>query len=411
MGIPLCCEKPSDQAASSFYQQSRSRKDLLTFVQSQAFFSSGMSSDINVNLLGVGTEPMEIIENTMKAHKVSSGKKSLPKKLTFEDFLVIRKLGEGGFGKVFLVQRKDTEKLYAMKILKKSKLDHVYHRMHTISERQILQNVNSPFVVKLHCAFQNSKNLYLVLEYLSGGSLFELLSKQKSLTEDSVRFYAAEITLALEDLHCRNIVYRDLKPENILVDLNGHIKLTDFGLSKQGVISGTKAYTTCGTAEYLAPEMLLGKGHDHAVDWWSLGCILYQMLVGALPHSSSTGNKHKLFEKIRNNPVEIPDFISKEGQAFLKGLLEIDPNKRLKDITQIKQHSFFAGIDWDKVREKQLDPPKYEHLIKTPENPEASEDSELNSTLLVGSKSESPNLFAGFTYYNSFSNLSDINDF
>jgi len=108
MGIPLCCEKPSDQAASSFYQQSRSRKDLLTFVQSQAFFSSGMSSDINVNLLGVGTEPMEIIENTMKAHKVSSGKKSLPKKLTFEDFLVIRKLGEGGFGKVFLVQRKDT---------------------------------------------------------------------------------------------------------------------------------------------------------------------------------------------------------------------------------------------------------------------------------------------------------------
>jgi len=270
MGIPLCCEKPSDRAASSFYQQSRSRKDLLTFVQSQAFFSSGMSSDINVNLLGVGTEPMEIIENTMKAHKVSSGKKSLPKKLTFEDFLVIRKLGEGGFGKVFLVQRKDTEKLYAMKILKKSKLDHVYHRMHTISERQILQNVNSPFVVKLHCAFQNSKNLYLVLEYLSGGSLFELLSKQKSLLEDSVRFYAAEITLALEDLHSRNIVYRDLKPENILVDLNGHIKLTDFGLSKQGVISGTKAYTTCGTAEYLAPEMLLGKGHDHAVDWWSL---------------------------------------------------------------------------------------------------------------------------------------------
>jgi len=407
MGITFCCDRQPKKQINTKDNGRPSRKELLTFVQNRGFFPSGISADLHTNLLAGGAEPMEIVDHNLRPRRFSSARRSIPRRLNFEDFEVITKIGEGGFGKVFLVERKDTEKLYAMKILNKAKLDHVYHKMHTISERQILQNVNSPFVVKLHAAFQNSKNLYLVLEYLPGGSLFDHLRKREILDEDEARFYISEIILALEDLHNRNIIYRDLKPENILIDANGHIKLTDFGLSKQGVISGTKAYTTCGTAEYLAPEMLSGKGHDKAVDWWSLGCILYQMLIGDLPHTCSTGNKMQLFKQICNKPVNIPENLSKEVQGLLKDLLQIDPKQRLRDIDKIKQHEFFATVDWEKIKEKQVTPPHSPgRKEKLSPNSEAVQ-SELESTNVECSNPGSYTNFAGFTYYKSLSDLSD----
>eukprot|EP01016_Furgasonia_blochmanni_P026247 TRINITY_DN2795_c0_g1_i5.p1 TRINITY_DN2795_c0_g1~~TRINITY_DN2795_c0_g1_i5.p1 ORF type:complete len:287 (+),score=34.63 TRINITY_DN2795_c0_g1_i5:1-861(+) len=199
--------------------------------------------------------------------------------ITVKCFQLLSVIGRGTFAKVVLVKRRDDHQLYAMKVVKKDRLKAVKQRLQIQNERNILVNVNHPFIVRMHYAFQNERKLFFVLEYCPGGELFNLLQRQRCFREDVARFYAIQILLALEHLHQIGIVYRDLKPENILIDRDGYVRLTDFGLSKPGIRDNKGANSVCGTPEYLAPEILFRMGHGRAVDWWTFGALLYLSLI------------------------------------------------------------------------------------------------------------------------------------
>ncbi|KDO22279.1 AGC protein kinase [Saprolegnia parasitica CBS 223.65] len=271
-------------------------------------------------------------------------------KVALDDFHLIKVIGKGSFGKVLLVRKKDNGVVYAMKVLRKENIIKRNQVEHTRTERHVLGYVRHPFIVGLNYAFQTSEKLYFVLDYCAGGELFFHLGKVQRFKEPRAQFYAAEITLAIEYVHNLDIIYRDLKPENVLLDENGHIRLTDFGLSKEGIqddFSGANSF--CGTPEYLAPEILNRAGHGRAVDWWSLGALLYEMLTGLPPFYCR--DRDKLFEKIRQGELTFPKYLSPAAVDLLARLLERDPTKRLgtgpTDAGEIKSHPFFKEIQWD----------------------------------------------------------------
>ncbi|CAB3226700.1 unnamed protein product [Arctia plantaginis] len=275
-------------------------------------------------------------------------------------FELLKVLGEGSFGKVFLVRKvvgADAGTLYAMKVLKKATLK-VRDRERTKMERNILVEMGHPFIVKLHYAFQTAGKLYLILDFLRGGDLFSRLSKEVMFTEEDVKFYLAELALALEHVHRLGIIYRDLKPENILLDADGHIALTDFGLSKLPP-SSDKAYSFCGTVEYMAPEVVNRKGHTFAADWWSFGVLMFEMLTGNLPFHGST--RHETMTQILKAKLGMPSNLSEEAQSLLRALFKRNPQNRLgagpNGIEDIKKHEFFASIDWDALFRKEVIPP------------------------------------------------------
>uniref|UniRef100_A0A8C6SKZ2 non-specific serine/threonine protein kinase n=1 Tax=Neogobius melanostomus TaxID=47308 RepID=A0A8C6SKZ2_9GOBI len=251
-------------------------------------------------------------------------------------------LGQGSFGKVFLVKKvtgPDAGQLYAMKVLKKATLK-VRDRVRTKMERDILVEVNHPFIVKLHYAFQTEGKLYLILDFLRGGDLFTRLSKEVMFTEEDVKFYLAELALALDHLHGLGIIYRDLKPENILLDEEGHIKLTDFGLSKESIDHENKAYSFCGTVEYMAPEVVNRRGHTHSADWWSYGVLMFEMLTGTLPFQGK--DRKETMTMILKAKLGMPQFLSTEAQSLLRNLFKRNPANRLgKNI-----HFIHLSIDW-----------------------------------------------------------------
>lgn len=246
-----------------------------------------------------------------------------------------------------------------MKMLRK---EHVVKRNqveHTKTERNVLEAVSHPFIVNMVYAFQTPKKLYFILEYCPGGELFFHLSRASRFSEGRCRFYAQEILLAIEYLHKHDIVYRDLKPENVLLDADGHVKLTDFGLSKEGISDNFSAKSICGTPEYLAPEILLRTGHGQPVDWYSLGALIYEMLTGLPPFY--TKDREKLFERIRRAELQFPSYVSPTARSLLEGLLCRDPERRLgtgpSDAEEVKNHPFFQGTDWRAVYEKRTVPP------------------------------------------------------
>ncbi|KAJ8673508.1 hypothetical protein QAD02_004770 [Eretmocerus hayati] len=273
-------------------------------------------------------------------------------------FELLKVLGQGSFGKVFLVRKtvgKDSGTLYAMKVLKKATLK-VRDRLRTKMERNILVDVEHPFIVRLHYAFQSESKLYLILDFLRGGDLFSRLSKQLMFTEEDVKFYLAELALALDHVHSLGIIYRDLKPENILLDTEGHIALTDFGLSKQP-LDTTQTYSFCGTVEYMAPEIVNRKGHSFSADWWSFGVLMFEMLTGALPFQGR--DRKETMNQILKAKLGMPQEISPEAQALLRVLFKRNPANRLgsKGVDEIKNHIFFETIDWDKLYRKEVKPP------------------------------------------------------
>ncbi|XP_056593795.1 ribosomal protein S6 kinase alpha-3 isoform X7 [Triplophysa dalaica] len=278
-----------------------------------------------------------------------------------EQFELRKVLGQGSFGKVFLVNKTvgpDAGQLYAMKVLKKATLK-VRDRVRTKMERDILVEVNHPFIVKLHYAFQTEGKLYLILDFLRGGDLFTRLSKEVMFTEEDVKFYLAELALALDHLHGLGIIYRDLKPENILLDEEGHIKLTDFGLSKESIDHENKAYSFCGTVEYMAPEVVNRRGHTYSADWWSYGVLMFEMLTGTLPFQGK--DRKETMTMILKAKLGMPQFLSADAQSLLRSLFKRNPSNRFgagpDGVEEIKRHPFYATIDWNKLFRREIYPP------------------------------------------------------
>ena len=251
-----------------------------------------------------------------------------------EDFIIMKVIGRGSFGKVYMVNKKSNNKVYAMKCLHKDLIIRTKQVDNTKAERDIMKKISHPFIVKLHYAFQTPEKLYFVTDFLNGGELFYHLCNEVRFSEDRARFYAAEILLALDHLHENGIIYRDLKPENVILDSEGHIRLTDFGLSKLGIQSkNAQTNTFCGTPEYLAPEIIKGTGHSCAVDFWSFGILLYEMISGINPFKNNKSRVEKL-KQITEEDVEILPGFSDAAKDLLKGLLQRSPKHRL-DATAI----------------------------------------------------------------------------
>uniref|UniRef100_A0A8C7ZG57 non-specific serine/threonine protein kinase n=1 Tax=Oryzias sinensis TaxID=183150 RepID=A0A8C7ZG57_9TELE len=285
---------------------------------------SDAGTDAHVVRLLVLQDDASIKEINITHHVKEGSEKGDPRQ-----FELRKVLGQGSFGKVFLVRKitgPDAGQLYAMKVLKKATLK-VRDRVRTKMERDILVEVNHPFIVKLHYAFQTEGKLYLILDFLRGGDLFTRLSKEVMFTEEDVKFYLAELALALDHLHGLGIIYRDLKPENILLDEDGHIKLTDFGLSKESIDHENKAYSFCGTVEYMAPEVVNRRGHTHSADWWSYGVLMFEMLTGTLPFQGK--DRKETMTMILKAKLGMPQFLSSEAQSLLRNLFKRNPGNRL----------------------------------------------------------------------------------
>jgi serum/glucocorticoid-regulated kinase 2 len=328
-------------------------------------------------------------------------------KVKMEDFELLKVLGRGSFGKVMQVKKKSDGKVYAMKILKKRAIIARNQVEHTKAERKILQALQHPFLMTLRYAFQSKEKLYFVLDYFQGGELFFHLKNNRRFPEDVARIYVGEIALALGHLHSLNVIYRDLKPENILLDDNGHVCLTDFGLSKD-VSPDEKAHTFCGTPEYLAPEIVTGAGHDKAVDWWSLGILLYELTVGIPPFYSQ--NVNEMYNKIQHGVLRFPPFLSDNCKSLIVALLNRDPKKRCgskDDVDDIKTHPFFKDISFEKMMKKQIDVPYKPKVKNTGEGtdnfaPEFTNepvvDSMVASSALSQTLSSEADAFTNFTY-------------
>ena len=254
-----------------------------------------------------------------------------------------------------------------MKVLDKKRIEKQNIFKYAMTERNVLSIINFPFIVKLNYAFQTKEKLFLLLDYCPGGDLSKQLQIQTRFSEDKAKFYICEITLALGELHKKDIIFRDLKPDNIVIDKEGHAMLTDFGLSREGVNEKHIAKSFCGSIAYLAPEMLNRKGHGKAVDWYLLGVCFYEMLVGIPPYFSN--NKDQIFKNIEKAELFIPNFVSQKAQKFLRDLLRKNPENRLgskRDVDEIKEHPYMEGVDWDKVYKREYIPPpiiqKYNYL-------------------------------------------------
>lgn len=318
--------------------------------------------------------------------------------ITCQHFNPIKVIGKGGFSTVIQVRKKDTGQLYAIKTINKQfivKEDKVYQM---VNEKDIMTKMSHPFIVKLYYAFQTKNNLHLVMDLCPGGELFFHLHNLGRFTEDQAKFYFGEILLGLEYLHQNGIVYRDLKPENILLDIDGHIRLTDFGLSKQGVLPNGVTYSFCGSPEYMSPEVLRGQGHNKAVDYYSLGALLYEMLTGLPPFYDS--NRSKMYFNVLNEPLVIPNFISKPGKSLLAGLLNKDPSLRLgrfDGFEDIKSHAWCKKIKFSLLEKKKILPPFRPNQRTSNFDPDYTT-MEVDADFIKGSPNVSDENFTSFDY-------------
>ncbi|XP_066552213.1 ribosomal protein S6 kinase beta-1 [Amia ocellicauda] len=348
------------------------------------------------------------IENCEKFEISEDSVNKGTEKIRPECFELLRVLGKGGYGKVFQVRKvtgANSGKIFAMKVLKKAMIvRNAKDTAHTKAERNILEEVKHPFIVDLIYAFQTGGKLYLILEYLSGGELFMQLEREGIFMEDTACFYLAEISMALGHLHQKGIIYRDLKPENIMLNNQGHVKLTDFGLCKESIHDGTVTHTFCGTIEYMAPEILMRSGHNRAVDWWSLGALMYDMLTGAPPFTGE--NRKKTIDKILKCKLNLPPYLTQEARDLLKKLLKRNASLRLGagagDATEVQTHGFFRHINWDELLARKVEPP-FKPILQSADDV-SQFDSKFTSQTPVDSPddstlSESANqVFLGFTY-------------
>ncbi|TMW67046.1 hypothetical protein Poli38472_012162 [Pythium oligandrum] len=334
-----------------------------------------------------------------------------------KDFDLLQIVGQGGFGKVFLARKRtlpDQGECYAMKVLKKQHVISSGLINTTMAERKILTEIRHPFVVRLHYAFQDASKLYLVMDYLSGGALAAHLRRRRKFPEDWARFYAAEVAAAMAHLHSLNIIYRDAKLENVLLDHDGHVRITDFGLSKVGVSGLNGATTFCGTAAYIAPELLKGQPYGKAADWWSFGILLYEMIGGKPPYYHR--NRDIMFQTIlKQEWVTFSPNFSDSAVSLIRGLLTRDPTMRLgsgpRGADEVLTHPFFDSISWPDLLEKRIPPPFNPgvgrldtHYAPRLNNPEITTRDRQGSVLGPGRTQN--NDFDGFSFVGRPSSLS-----
>jgi len=273
------------------------------------------------------------------------------------DLKMVGVLGKGSFGTVWLCQHKaDPSRTFALKSVWKQQIVETRQQGHVMSEKKVMIALVHPFITRLHATYKDHNKLFFLLEPSLGGELFSVLRKNRLFPESTGKFYAASVLLAFEYMHSKNIVYRDLKPENLLLDHEGYIKVTDFGFAKR--IKG-KTWTLCGTPEYLAPEIVGGKGHGKGVDWWTLGILLFEMLASYTPFYHE--DHMKMYQKITKGKINFPAHFSPEAKSLISGLLTVDPTKRLGVIhggaTTIKAHPFFADFSFDALLQRKLKGP------------------------------------------------------
>ncbi|XP_074653790.1 protein kinase C iota type-like [Tubulanus polymorphus] len=291
--------------------------------------------------------------------------------LGLRDFELLRVIGRGSYAKVLQVELKKTKRIYAMKVIKKELVNDDDEDIDWVqTEKHVFETAsNHPFLVGLHSCFQTSSRLFFVIEFVNGGDLMFHMQRQRRLPEEHARFYSAEICLALSFLHERGIVYRDLKLDNVLMDSEGHIKLTDYGMCKEGLRPGDLTNTFCGTPNYIAPEILRGEEYSFSVDWWALGILMFEMLAGRSPFDFVGGDGNPdhntedyLFQIILEKTIRIPRSLSVKAASILKGFLNKNPVERLgchpqTGFTDIQSHPFFRTIDWELLINKQITPP------------------------------------------------------
>ncbi|XP_052326839.1 protein kinase C epsilon type isoform X3 [Oncorhynchus keta] len=335
------------------------RKALSFDQRGQEHKSASSSSSSKV---AVGSEVGEAREN-------GELKTVQTKRMTLQNFLFIKVLGKGSFGKVMLAELKGTDEVYAVKVLKKDVILQDDDVDCTLTEKRILALARKhPYLTQLFCCFQTKDRLFFVMEYVNGGDLMFQIQRSRKFDETRSRFYAAEVTSALMFLHQHGVIYRDLKLDNILLDAQGHCKLADFGMCKEGILNGVTTTTFCGTPDYIAPEILQELEYGPSVDWWALGVLMYEMMAGQPPFEAD--NEDDLFESILHDDVLYPVWLSKEAVSILKAFMTKSPNKRLGCvITQgleeaIKVHPFFKEMDWVLLEQKRVKPP-FKPRIKT----------------------------------------------
>lgn len=326
----------------------------------------------------------------------------------FEDFEILNVVGEGAFGQVMKVRERKTDSIYALKAVSMLDFDGDVR-----SEERILSQLHHPFIVDFKCSFEDKGCFYLLMEFAENGDLRTLFSRVGRLKESSARLYIAEILLAIEYLHQKQIIYRDLKPENVLVCRDGHLKLADFGLSKHG----PKATTFCGTPHYLAPEVLIGQPYEFSVDHWSLGIIAFEMLVAQVPFRHE--NRNEMYKSMLKGEITFPVFVSNKAKSFIRSVLVRRPEDRLGSgsigVLEIKHHPFFSVIHWQQLMDKQVAPPNIPLIGAQSEGSLFRNDTERSSDLLSNSSTPKGkvgvNLFANIDFRKKERNNDSIDDF
>lgn len=281
-------------------------------------------------------------------------------KANADSFEYLKVLGQGSFGKVLLAEHKGTKEIFAIKVINKLKVVEDDDVEATMTERRVLAlSENCPFLTGLYATFQAADKLFYVMELIGGGDLMFHIQKDKVFSVPRARFYGAEICLGLWYLHSKGVIYRDLKLDNVMLDEWGHVKIADFGMCKENVAGGEKTTTFCGTPGYLAPEIINERPYDGSVDWWSLGVLMYEMLIGDSPFDADDDDE--LFKQILSLRLEFPRSLESTAKDVCQKFLTRDPNKRLGSDSHgakgVRNHPFFAAIDWDKLSRREIPPP------------------------------------------------------
>lgn len=299
-----------------------------------------------------------------------------------KDFEILKVIGRGTFGKVFQARKSDTGRMMA--------------------ENAVLKRIDHPFIVNLKYAFQNEAHLFMVIDFLSGGELFYHLNQHNHFTEQRAKFYCAEVVSAIGYLHENDILYRDLKPENLVLDLQGHVCLVDFGLCRMDLTGDSKTNTFCGSAEYMAPEVLRGMPYGKAIDWWALGILVYEMLTGLPPFWDE--DEDTMQNKIQSAPLDLPNYLTADAKDFLSRILIRDPDARLgsgvNGTMDVKSHSWLSDIDWIALENREVQPEFIPHL-QSEYDLAYVDDSILEEKATIcttGPCRQDPDPFEGFSY-------------